>query len=55
MICESMGECTQAHNRLQFITDIDQSNTTKRHTFNTSLKVMTKCLTANIFPRTKCC
>ena len=53
MICESVWECTQAHNRLQFMTDIDQSNTTKRHMCYTSLKMMTKCLTVNHYPRTK--
>ena len=53
MVCESMGQCTQGYNYFKFIIEMDQSNTTKTHTFNTSMKMMANCLMEKCFPTTK--
>ena len=54
MISKSMVQCEKEYMYVNLVTQIDQLKTTNRHTFNTSLNMMAKYLTANYFPRVKC-
>ena len=50
MVCECMEECAQQYNYFKSIMVIDQSKTTKFHSFNTLSKLSKQYLLADYFP-----